>query len=131
MNWPSKPQKTASFHHELARLNTRWHLDRVLLEESRRLKFLCSELKEGNNDGNVIYFNPEDKDPFAKVEKMVREGLELVDDTESARWVVETIHRIARSSAGWVNKSGFAYQISPLCGFDIEGRLYEQWVKLY
>ncbi len=39
---PSKTQKTASFHHELTRLTTRWHLDRVLLEEKRRLNFLCS-----------------------------------------------------------------------------------------
>ena len=44
MNRSSKPRKTASFHHELTRLTTLWHLDRVLLEEKRRIKFLCPEV---------------------------------------------------------------------------------------
>ncbi len=61
MNRSSEPQKTASFHHELSfhyeltRLNTRWHLDRLLLEEKRRLNFLCSGAGAGLSGGAPAY----------------------------------------------------------------------------
>lgn len=35
--------KTASFHHERTRLTTPWLRARVLLEEQRRLNFLCAD----------------------------------------------------------------------------------------
>ena len=49
MNRPSKPQKTASFHHQLTRLTTPWHRARVLLEEQRRLNFLCPGTMRGQS----------------------------------------------------------------------------------
>jgi hypothetical protein len=44
----SEPRKTAIFRHELARLTMPFQPDSVLLEEKRRLNFLCSPKRLAN-----------------------------------------------------------------------------------
>jgi hypothetical protein len=44
--------------------------------------------------GDVIYFNPNDEDPFAELEKTITEILERYDDADSAPWVIQAIQRM-------------------------------------